>query len=438
MTTYRKTLITLLLTMIVGVVMAQNGVNSPYSRYGFGLLSDQSTGANKGMGGIAYGLRNKHQINVGNPASYSAIDSLTFNFDAGITLQNTNFDNGTLKMNTGNSSLDYLALQFRMFKNIGMTAGFIPYSKANYSFSTSEEIRNDEEGAVYSYESFAGNGGLTQAFIGVGAQILPGLSVGANLSYLWGDFSHSITNSYSSTSVRQLLRSYTSEVKTYKADFGIQYTHNINNKQTITVGATYSLGHNVDDNAYKIQQTVGDNSSSVIEKIDTLTNAYQIPHTFGVGFTYTYDKRFTVGVDYTLQQWKDVKFPNFNEDNLGTDDKEWEFNNVSRIAAGMEYQPNPIARNLFKRIRYRLGGYYTNSYMKVKGSDSKEFGVGGGFCIPLINTRSDRTNKTAYLSIIGEYVNVKPSNKGLIEENYLKLSIGLTFSELWFLKWKVQ
>lgn len=149
----------LLFTMIAGVVMAQNGVNSPYSRYGFGLLSDQSTSANKGMGGLSYGLRNKYQINVGNPASYSAIDSLTFLFDAGITLQNANFDNGSVKMNTKNSSLDYLAFQFRMFKNIGMTAGFLPYSKINYSFSSSEKVREDEEGTVYSYESFAGDGG---------------------------------------------------------------------------------------------------------------------------------------------------------------------------------------------------------------------------------------------------------------------------------------
>ena len=75
--------------------MAQSGSNSPYSRYGFGQLSDQSFGNSKAMGGIAYGLRNGYQINAANPASYSAVDSLTFLFDFGMSLQNSNFvENG--------------------------------------------------------------------------------------------------------------------------------------------------------------------------------------------------------------------------------------------------------------------------------------------------------------------------------------------------------
>ena len=64
--------------------LAQSGSNSPYTRYGFGQLSDQHFGNSKAMGGISYGLRNGLQINASNPASYSAVDSLTFIFDAGL------------------------------------------------------------------------------------------------------------------------------------------------------------------------------------------------------------------------------------------------------------------------------------------------------------------------------------------------------------------
>ena len=64
--------------------------NSPYTRYGWGLLSGQTMGDNTAMGGIAYGLRNGSQINTANPASYTAIDSLTFLFDGGLSFQNTN------------------------------------------------------------------------------------------------------------------------------------------------------------------------------------------------------------------------------------------------------------------------------------------------------------------------------------------------------------
>ena len=38
------------------------------------------------MGGISFGSRTKHGINVVNPASYSAVDSMTFMFDVGVWL----------------------------------------------------------------------------------------------------------------------------------------------------------------------------------------------------------------------------------------------------------------------------------------------------------------------------------------------------------------
>ena len=38
---------------------AQNNTNSPYTRYGLGLLADRSFGAGRAMGGIGYGCRSK-------------------------------------------------------------------------------------------------------------------------------------------------------------------------------------------------------------------------------------------------------------------------------------------------------------------------------------------------------------------------------------------
>lgn len=70
---------TLLLAAAATTAGAQtNGSNSPYSRYGFGLLSDRAGGFNKGMSGLAYGMRYGNELNTKNPASYSSIDSLSF------------------------------------------------------------------------------------------------------------------------------------------------------------------------------------------------------------------------------------------------------------------------------------------------------------------------------------------------------------------------
>ena len=58
-----------------------NGCNSPYSRFGLGLLTDQPQGFNKSMGGVGLGVRVGNRVNTINPASYSAIDSLSFIMD---------------------------------------------------------------------------------------------------------------------------------------------------------------------------------------------------------------------------------------------------------------------------------------------------------------------------------------------------------------------
>ena len=81
------------LCILTLTVFAQEAIqtNSPYSRYGFGTLTDQSGSNSKAMGGIGYALRNGFHVNPANPASYSAVDSLTFIFDLGMTLQNANF-----------------------------------------------------------------------------------------------------------------------------------------------------------------------------------------------------------------------------------------------------------------------------------------------------------------------------------------------------------
>ena len=110
MINYKRLISASILLTVTGLAVAQTSTNSPYTRYGFGQLADQNFGNSKAMGGIAYGLRNGYQINASNPASYTAIDSLTFLFDAGMTLQNANFKDGNVKTNAKNSSFDYCLL----------------------------------------------------------------------------------------------------------------------------------------------------------------------------------------------------------------------------------------------------------------------------------------------------------------------------------------
>ena len=61
-------ILTLMSAFTLGA-QAQSGTNSPYSQYGLGVLSSQAQGFNRGMDGLALGLRRSNQVNFLNPAS---------------------------------------------------------------------------------------------------------------------------------------------------------------------------------------------------------------------------------------------------------------------------------------------------------------------------------------------------------------------------------
>ena len=176
-----KKLITILLGLIAFVsVYADNGINSPYSRYGIGILNNQGLGVNRQMGGLGYALRSNSYINILNPASFSAADTLTMLFEAGMTLQNVNFKEDNRQINAKNASFDYIAMQFRVRKGLGVSLGFLPYSTVGYSFSTVSNQGSNET----STDTYSGSGGIYQPYIGIGWQPKTGLSIGAMSSYI--------------------------------------------------------------------------------------------------------------------------------------------------------------------------------------------------------------------------------------------------------------
>ena len=210
-----------LATLLLGsalMVNAQSGTNSPYSQYGLGILSDQTSGFNRGMNGVGLGFHEHNQVNYLNPASYASIDSMTFILDAGISGQVTNFEENGVKKNANNSNFEYVVAGFRLLPHVGMSFGIIPFTNVGYNYSASEWVNADKE--AYYTNTYSGDGGLHQAYIGAGWEPVKGLAVGANFSYLWGSIDRSVSNSYSNSYYKTLTRYYSMQVNSYKVDFG--------------------------------------------------------------------------------------------------------------------------------------------------------------------------------------------------------------------------
>ena len=411
-----------------------NGVNSPYSRYGFGILSDRSMGFNKGMGGVAMGFRDGQTINAANPASYSAVDSLTALFDLGVSLYNTNFKMGNLQSNIKNSSFDYFAFHFRATKGLGIAVGILPFSNIGYNFSSTPQKTEGTDRATSS-ESFTGEGGLHQVFLGAGIQIIEPLSIGFNLSYLYGSYKHAINQTFNEANIYSTQRNYSADISSYMLDLGLQYSFNLNKKDKITFGAEYSLGHDIDDIATRTTD----------ETTDTITNAFQFPHIITAGVTYSHGTKWNVGADFEIQKWNDVNFPTQTNEDIYCS-RNNVLNDRIKVALGASYTPSEISSNYFNRITYKLGGYYSNSYANADLTNSIsdkpfEFGLSAGVTLPI--TSRHLWHNTPKLNISFQWVHanipyLNGNTKSKLEENYLKLCLGLTFSERWFYKWKVQ
>lgn len=420
MRSHRQTLLLLLLMMLSGVAVAQNNTNSPYTRYGFGQLSEQGSGNSRAMGGIAYGLRDKYQVNYANPASYTAVDSVTFILDGGISLQNTNLNDGVLKKNAKNSSFDYVTMQFRASKWAGISLGLIPYSNVGYNMGEYRDAAGNDAASA-SVASYSGEGGLHQLFLGAGFKIIKNLSVGMNISYLWGDITRSSSLSFPSSSANYPI-TITSNVamKSYKLDLGAQYTHRFGKKHAATLGVVFSPGHNLFNEAYETRQ-LGSGSTGITATTEDVSVTCGIPTTYGVGVTYVYDNRLTVGADAMFQNWSEVNY--MNEKGV--------FCDRGRISAGAEYIPNLMGRSYMSHVKYRVGAYYSPSYYKINGTRAaNEYGVTAGFGLPIPRTRS-------IVSLSAQYVRTKATEASFLDEKTLRICVGVTFNEGWFFKRKV-
>ena len=428
---YKKLLLTTAsLILLLSPTFGQN-TTSPYSRYGYGILSDQAVGASKGMGGIRYGVRGS-STNPGNPASYSAVDSLTYIFDLGISYSRSTYNDGNTKQNDDHGGLDYVTMQFPVAKKFGMSIGLLPFSSVGYDFGTIQYKNITEQ------RSFSGSGGFSQVYGGLAYEPIKNLSFGANFSYLFGNTKYNRTLNILNVSTANVTYWYNKlTMNALKMDFGIQYTLTLNDKDNIILGAVFSPRIRKTASIVRYENVVSSTTGLSVQG-DTATytgsNAYaDIPNTFGFGFTWNRNKQLTVGADVTYQDWSKVRYSSHMDDNLNESNR---FNDRWRINAGMEYTIAPRDRSFVKRMKFRGGFNYSNSYLNVINSDSqvggyKEYGVTFGLGLPI---RDNYSGRTSYININFEYNSLRPELSNMVKEEYYGVSLNVNINELWFLK----
>lgn len=406
---------------------AQN-VTTPYSMYGYGILGDNATSMQRQMGGIGIAMNNGRQINVMNPASYAAIDSLTFLFDLGADVSLLWQKEGSAKEKTVGGGLDYITMQFPISKYMGGSIGLLPYSSVGYAFGN--EIRHGTR-------QNQGTGGINQAYLGLSGRYA-GVSLGVNVSYNFGNITNDVYSSPESSG--RTLFEHVMKVRDWNIVIGAQYTANISRNSRLTLGLTYSPKKTMlGTSQATVQELSMENGPDTVGSM-SLKGKYYQPNCYGVGLNYTYEKacRLMVEADFSFQEWSKAKFspmyslpdsknphaaPKVVFDGM-------DFTNRMRYALGAEFIPR-LRGNYGQRISYRIGGFYTHDYLNIKGNSVREYGIGCGVGLPtpegktVINLGLEWRHRSAY-------------PQTLISENYFNVTLGVNFNELWFWKRKIK
>ncbi len=408
--------------MTVGIEAVSAQVNTPYSMYGYGLIGDRATSMQRQMGSVGYAMNSGRQINVMNPASYASIDSLTFLFDMGADLSFIWSKEGDTKNKNIGGGLDYVTMQFPLCKFMGASIGLLPYSSVGYAFGN--EISH---GAMENQ----GTGGINEAYFGLSGKFA-GFSLGANIAYAFGNIQNDVYSRPATSG--ETLFEHVMEIRDWSLLIGAQYTKKLSRYDRMTLGLTYSPKKSLHGNTWVTQQET--QSTTVPDTVGQmkLGGNFYTPSCFGAGVSFVHERvsRLMVEFDFTFQEWSKAKYAPI----VDLDDPSkivfagMNFNNRTRFALGAEYVPD-MRGSYGKRVAYRIGGYYSSDYLSIRNNSVREYGVTAGVGL---HTPGDKT----LINIGLEWKHRDSHPVSLVSENYLNITVGINFNEVWFWQRKIR
>ena len=403
----KRYIVLVVATMMVMGAWAQNATSSPSSRFGYGELNSNLPGAYRAMGGVGIGMRSNKAINPAQPASYTACDSMTFMFDLAGSFLYTNYGDANGVNNKVNGNLEYLTMQFPLWKRyVAMSLGMNPYSAVGYDFAVADSINSD----YYYTKSYKGEGGFTQVYGGLSVNICDWVALGVNAYYMFGDVSQIRSLTFTNASMDSVEQVYNMRANSLRLRYGLQFFHTFGD-HSITLGGVFENKQPFSRMEYEqVESTTNDT-------VMTMNGGFEMPMMYGAGLSYGYANRLLLGLDYQCQDWSNAIYFGDQKGLLAR----------HRWALGVEYRNDPTSRKYADRVLWRAGINYTTSYTASYSQPEMGVSVGVGFPLRSVGTMINTTLEYSHRGIGGNVLN----------ENSLRLVVNASISEHWFFKRKL-
>ncbi|MDZ4203250.1 MAG: hypothetical protein U1C46_00395 [Bacteroidales bacterium] len=409
--------------LITEPIVSQTRISSPYSRFGIGDLHLYNNTAVLAMGGTSLGLSDPLRINFSNPASYAALEPNSFIFEAGVFSKSVRLKTETVSQTGNYTSLGHLLMGFPVTKSWKTSMGLLPYSDVGYKVV---DIQSDTTlGRIR--RSYEGSGGVHQVYFGNALALGKRFSLGLNLTYLFGTLEKSRSLSFpDSMNLLNTRVLNTTDVGDFKVSAGLQYIQPLGKEFNLKAGITYSpeVTISIKDKilayTYIVSLTGNDIPRDTIVSTPDQQGTMRLPADIGFGIMLHKNNRWMIGADYRWQNWENFTFF----------DRSDSLNNSMSISLGGQYNPaSTVLSGYLKKIQYRFGARYSQTYLELRDNRIKEFGISFGLGLPLTRTKS-----TINVGIEAGARGTTENN--LIKESFFKFSLGFSIYERWFEKRK--
>jgi len=412
---YKKELF-IALVAISNILFAQNNTSNPYSIFGIGLENKTSTGNLTALGNTGIANDNSFQVNITNPASLGNIIQKSFLYEFGANGSYTSLKNENTTETKTNGNISHIAIAFPVKHNWGVGIGLLPLTKVGYNITT----ENDIEGSTEEYLSFIqGEGGLNKFYIATGVKLGKTLSLGLDASFLFGAINQQ-TQLFSSSL-------FTIDDNTYysgmKLKTGFQYAFFNSKKQKTSIGGTLEIpvSLNGERTRTSYQTTTNGQVIPVEAEVEYDVNDFDLPIISGIGITSNIYKDFTASFDYKKLLW--------NETDQGKNNDQ--YYNQDIYAFGLELAPSKQKLKYYNRLKYRFGFNYNTGFLNISNRKIDSYFVSLGAGIPLDQ------NARNIMNLSYSYGKEGTTDNNLVQENFHRVTLNLSFIGNWFKERKI-
>lgn len=412
------------------MVLAAQGIFSPYTIQGIGEVQSNALINNIGSGGVGIANGQAWHLNTLNPALLPQNTFTVFGMGMDVDVRNISGIAGSQQNTSGELSYVNLGIPLKVTKWT-MAVGVRPYSTVNYQVLTVDSTSFTDTRITSVFE---GEGGLTDLNLAMGYKLFEGVAIGGRGSFLFGPITREATIIADNAVSNQ--QALIDQVTVSDLQFGgglslykILYDKTASKDSTktgdavvlrpkwrINAGLTYDLQADLAGKRFRASENR--NQFDRVISSDTILldapGSLFIPGKVGIGIGVERVNIWSLELNYTRQNWS--QYRNFDGNTTSLND--------SRIwRMGGSFTPDyQSVTSYFSRVTYRLGAKFERTPYLIGSTAIDDFGINFGMTLPLKGLSS--------LDMAFQYGTRGESTPGIVKEDYFKVYLGVTLNDV--------